>query len=351
MATAYQAGQRVSEYVLEEPLGEGSFGVVWRARHHAWNDEQVAIKLPTAPEFVRDLRREGAVVHGLRHPNIVRMIGMDSYADPPYLVMELVRGPSLRRVLEQNPGGMPVPAVVVAVHGICRAIGAAHAARVMHRDLKPGNVLLDLEQRPLAGLRIEDVKVGDFGLGRDASTGPGAVLQSTSLQAENKIVGTLAYIAPELRDGGRPGDERGDLFSLGVMLFEMLTGERPAGTELPSSLRPEVPAPLDELFQRLYARHERRLPNAAAVVERLEAAFGAQHRPPRSPAPPPPIPQRAQISCPACRGVAQADDQFCIRCGWQLAARVPRCPKCLAYPAPQDRYCMFCGELLSMGSV
>ena len=79
-------------------MGAGSFGEVWRARHHVFG-EFVAIKIPTDPKFVRNLQREGVAVHGLRHPNIVRAIDLDPYADPPYLVMEYVDGPSLRQVI------------------------------------------------------------------------------------------------------------------------------------------------------------------------------------------------------------------------------------------------------------
>jgi serine/threonine protein kinase len=80
--------QRISEYVLVERIGGGSFGEVWKAHHHVWTDQLVAIKIPTDPQYVRNLQREGAAVHGLLHPNIVRAIGFDPYADPAYLTME-----------------------------------------------------------------------------------------------------------------------------------------------------------------------------------------------------------------------------------------------------------------------
>ena len=90
------SGQRVSEYILDEKLGAGSFGEVWRAHHHMWVDQLVAIKIPTDPNYVRNLQREGATLHRLVHPNIVRAIGFDPYSDPAYLTMEFVRGTSLR---------------------------------------------------------------------------------------------------------------------------------------------------------------------------------------------------------------------------------------------------------------
>src|ERR1043165_9586259 len=90
------ANQRISEYVLEERIGCGSFGEVWRARHHVWADQLVAIKIPTDGQYVRNLQREGAAIHGLVHPNIARALGFDPYADPAYLTMEYVPGTSLR---------------------------------------------------------------------------------------------------------------------------------------------------------------------------------------------------------------------------------------------------------------
>ena len=79
--------QRVGEYVLQDRISAGTFGEVWRAHHHVWTDQVVAVKVPTDPQYLRNLQREGVAVHGLVHPNIVRAIGFDPYADPPYLTM------------------------------------------------------------------------------------------------------------------------------------------------------------------------------------------------------------------------------------------------------------------------
>ncbi len=354
MMSRYQAGTRVSEYVLEACVGAGAFGEVWRARHHVWAGEQVAIKLPTDAQCVRNLQREGALVHGLRHANIVRVIGLDPFADIPYMVMELVRGPSLRQVILENPRGMPVGPAAIVLRGVLRAISAAHASGVLHRDLKPGNVLLDLNNAALDGLTVDAVKVSDFGLGSASAPDAGLMAQSASLARDSAVVGTIAYMAPELRDGKRPADARSDLYSVGVMLFEMLVGERPAGTESPGSLRPEVGRTLDELFSRLYARYERRFGSAdeaLAVLDRDMAARAVAAYPP-----PPPLSdapgsaaRAGHRACPSCRALAQADDQFCIACGRQLAERIARCPSCLGYPGPQDRFCMFCGQHLVLG--
>ncbi len=351
MTTKYQPGLRVSEYLLETCLGAGTFGQVWQARHHIWENERVAIKLPTEPQYVRFLQREGIMVHGLRHPNIIRVIGLDPYAETPYLIMELVKGPSLREVIRDHPDGMAITTALVVLRGVLEAMAAAHQANVIHRDLKPGNVLLALDGRPLTSLRVEDVKVGDFGLGVDnAETLRSIIEQSASIERDQQstiIAGTLAYMAPEIREGTALPGPRGDLYSIGVILFEMLTGKRPAGAELPSTLRADAPAALDEVFRRLYARYENRYRDAPAVLSDLEARLAP--RPARRPPVPAgsfqtPVTRTAE--CPACHKPVQADDQFCNHCGTQLVARIRRCSACGGYPGPQDRFCIFCGAAL-----
>jgi serine/threonine protein kinase len=344
MTDKYQPGLRVSEYVLEERIGAGTFGEVWRARHHIWADEHVAVKLPTEPEYVRYLQREGVVVHGLRHPNIVRVMGLDPYADIPYLVMELVRGPSLRQVISEHPKGVPINTAVTVLRGILNAMVTAHANNVLHRDLKPGNVMLDLDGKSVSELAPTDVKVSDFGLGVANPDALREIMQSASIDRESKLVGTMAYMAPELRDGGRKADPRSDLYSVGVILFELLTGERPAGAELPSTLRADVPTVLDDIFRRLYTRHERRYESAEAVLRDLEAQL-------RPASPSPPLPRASAIragrrSCSGCGQVVEAYDQFCTQCGRQLVRQVRRCPSCGAFPGPADAFCIFCGRKL-----
>lgn len=345
MTATYQPGTRVSEFVLEQPIGVGSFGEVWSARHHMWGDERVAIKLPTTPEYVRYLQREGGFAHGLRHPNIVRVIGVDPYAEIPYLVMELVNGPSLRQALTAAPAGLPTGVAISVLRGVLNAMEAAHAANILHRDLKPSNVLLDLNGKPVDELEDSAVKVVDFGLGLGQTDMLRSIAQSMSLERDNKLVGTLAYLAPELRDGAVAWDARGDLYAIGVMLFEMLTGERPVGAELPSTFRPDTPAALDEIFRRLYARHDRRYDSARAALDDL-----TQRTARRTP-PPPPLPpeftKQGGKRCPSCQGICAREDQFCTKCGYQLVPQARRCPSCQAFPGPRDKFCIYCGAHLT----
>jgi serine/threonine-protein kinase len=353
-------GDRISNYILEALLGTGSFGEVWRARHHVFAD-LVAIKIPTDSAFVQNLRREGAAIHGLKHPNIVRAIDMDPFASPPYLVMELVQGASLREAITHWRGTMPIASVVTVLRGVLQALAVAHQSGVIHRDIKPENILLALPADQIGAITEAQTKVTDFGLGQIGGATAQGMMQSGSMHTEHgrSISGTLAYMAPEQRDGAPPTPQ-GDLYSCGVMLFEMLTGERPQGVELPSSLRLDCPAALDAVFRQCYARADRRYRSAEEMLAALPAFARRPPAPPSMPpGSPPPRPGewgRGQVArgdgtrrgpdrqCGDCGVAALPDDQFCIGCGRQLVESVPRCTACKAFVHRNDRFCIFCGK-------
>jgi serine/threonine protein kinase len=339
-----QAGDRISNYLLEERVGTGTFGDVWRARHHIFR-EPVAVKIPTDPLYVRHLQREGLAVHGLKHPNIVRAIDLDPYADPPYLIMEYVDGGSLKELISVHRDGMPIEATVAVLYGTLQALEAAHAANLIHRDIKPANILLSGHGDP-ALMVPQRVKVTDFGLGRTDEVAAGSIWQSGSISPEagRRLTGTLAYMSPEQRDGTAI-DARSDLYSLGVVLHEMLTGVLPQGSDLPSSIRPDVPRWIDGLFERCYTRKDRRFPSAAHVRELIErywpAADGWACAAAANEA------HLRQVGhewqCTRCSGPVSATDQFCIHCGRQLVSRVPRCPTCHGFVGRTDNFCILCG--------
>lgn len=350
-------GRRIGEWILQQPLGIGSFGEVWQASHHVWTDQFAAVKLPTHVDYVRALQREGVHAHRLEHPGIVRPLGMDPFAEAPYLVMEYVPGTDLRRLLRER--GRLEPRVAVDIlRQVLSALAHAHAAGIIHRDIKPENILL--HESGLAGRngfsQLGTVKVTDFGLGKGDLMNPrvggtqSIVFSTDASQPEEsqQIAGSLDYMPPEQRQGG-PVDPRADLFACGVVLFEMLTGERPAGTEVPSDLQKDVPAHLDDAFRHSYARLESRFPDAAAFLR----AIG-------NPTPVIPAPAHraggtslagasAPQVCPSCQGRVEDGDQFCMHCGHQLVGLVRRCGKCGAFPAIEDNYCMFCGDDLRTG--
>ncbi|HEY8666116.1 MAG TPA: serine/threonine-protein kinase [Tepidisphaeraceae bacterium] len=342
--------QRISEYVLDQRIGGGTFGEVWWAHHHVWLDQLVAIKIPTDSQYLRNLQREGAAIHGLTHPNVVRAMGFDPYAEVPYLTMEYVPGTSLRPLIQ---GRKLSPADAVAVlRQVLGGLGYAHKSGIVHRDVKPENILIH-ERAFSEGFNAEGVvKVTDFGLGRAAtSTAVGSIAYSASLNdaAGKDIAGTLDYMAPEQRSGGNV-DGRADLYACGVVLYEMLTGERPAGTDVPSDLNPATPKYLDEAFRKSYARLDKRYPSAEEFLLGLGAKM-----PPPMPRPgmrPPPLLRTmapGKKDCPKCRQPIEGTDQFCMHCGVQLVEAVRRCPKCGAFPDLTDQYCIFCGETLAVG--
>ena len=336
-----QPGQRISNYLLEERVGAGSFGEVWRAKHHIFGDV-VAVKIATDKEYVRNLQREGVALHGLRHPNIVRAIDLDPFAEPPYFVMEYVDGPSLREVIDRVGSKFPIQAVVQVLRGVLNALCAAHDNDLIHRDLKPANVLLHRPPEDVSRITEQCIRATDFGLGQIGNDTTQSIMQSGSHQTEGgrSIAGTLAYMSPEQKTGSVV-DGRSDLYACGIMLFEMLTGERPQGNELPSTLRTDTPPYLNEVFRRCYARLETRYDSARSVLVALSATTGLQ--PPKPP--PPSLPNATtSSSCPSCCEHVKRDDQFCIHCGHQLAASVPRCEACDAYVHTHDQYCIFCGN-------
>lgn len=343
------SGQRISEYVLDQRVGGGAFGEVWRAHHHVWVDQYVAIKIPTDEQYLRALQREGVAVHELVHPNIVRAIGFDPYARPPYLVMEYIPGSSLRPLIRDRK--LTVPQVVSIMRQVLAGLGHAHASGMVHRDVKPENILVH-ERALTDGFDAEGViKVTDFGLGQAANrAATGSIVYSQSLHDPEaaSIVGTLEYMPPEQRTG-ETVDARADVYACGVILYEMLTGERPAGTDCPSDLNPQVPKYLDEVFRRSYARLEKRYASAAEFAAALAAP---RPTPPALPVAPPPMVMRpatpAARACPQCRHAVEVGDQFCMHCGVQLVARVRRCSRCGGYPDIDDRHCIHCGAVLEM---
>jgi serine/threonine protein kinase len=343
--------QRISEYVLEQRIGGGTFGEVWRAHHHIWADQCVAVKIPTDPQYVRNLQREGAAIHGLVHPNIVRAIGFDPYADPPYLVMEYVPGVNLRSIIQERKTSPQ--ATVAIMRQVAAGLAYAHAHGVIHRDVKPENILLH-ERAFTEGFNADGVvKVTDFGLGKaTTATVTGASIaysQSLNSTEGHGIAGTLDYMSPETR-GGAEIDARSDIYACGVILYELLTGERPAGTEVPSDLNPAVPQYLDEVFRKSYARLDKRYASAGDFGKAL-ALIGPPPLPPHAaaigPAAVGPAGAKApRTQCPQCHQPVHPGDQFCMLCGMQLVDKIRRCHKCGAYPDPLDKFCMLCGASL-----
>ena len=222
-------GTRIGAYDVTGPLGAGGMGEVYRARDTKL-DRDVALKvLPAAftadPDRLARFEREARVIASLNHPNIAQIHGLEESDDTRALVLELVEGPTLADRLEQGP--IPLDEVLSIARQIALALQAAHEAGVIHRDLKPANVKVREDGT---------VKVLDFGLAKALDTAPApppdadppqspTITASVTRMGGGLILGTPAYMSPEQAEG-QPTDTRGDLWSFGVVLYEMLAGER-----------------------------------------------------------------------------------------------------------------------------
>jgi serine/threonine protein kinase/Tfp pilus assembly protein PilF len=239
-------GTTLAHYAILSRIGAGGMGEVYRAKDLRLGRE-VAVKvlpaeLAASPERLARLEREARTVAGLNHPNIVTLFSVEDEEGVRFLTMELVEGQTLSTLV--TPGGLPLPRILELAIPLTDALVAAHAKGVIHRDLKPGNVMVTQEGR---------VKVLDFGLAKMAGAGEGVSEQTVSATAsapvsgEGQVVGTVPYMAPEqLR--GEPVDARSDLFSLGTMLYELASGRRPfrgpTNVEVSSAILRDTPEPL-----------------------------------------------------------------------------------------------------------
>ncbi len=230
-------------YRIDEALGEGGMAVVYAATELR-SDERVAIKWMSTrrrDDAYRGLRlvREFDAVVGLDHPNVVRMRRIDRHRGRFYLVMELLEGESLVELLERGP--VPRERALALVDGVLRGLGALHGRGVVHRDLKPGNILLAESER--GGAPVP--KLLDFGLSKklNADDPPGAppeAREATALTRDGAVLGTPLYMAPEQFRAAGEVDARADLYAVGVVLYEMLSGELPFRGESSEEIQTQV---------------------------------------------------------------------------------------------------------------
>jgi len=221
---------RLGKYEVIGPLGAGGMGEVYRARDLRLGRE-VAVKvlpseLAASPDRLARLEREARTVAKLSHPNIVTLHSIEEDEGVRFLTMELVDGQSLDPVV--TPGGLPAARILELAIPLADALAAAHDQGIVHRDLKPGNVMLTRDGR---------VKVLDFGLAKIADgaiVAAGAAAPSVSpATSAGHVLGTAAYMAPE-QVRGQAVDRSTDLFSLGIMLYELAAGRRPFAGATPA---------------------------------------------------------------------------------------------------------------------
>ncbi|HEV7264401.1 MAG TPA: protein kinase [Falsiroseomonas sp.] len=272
-----EPGGRLGKYELRGTLGRGAMGVVY----DGWDPviaRRVAVKTvkvpdPTDAEAMEELarfRREAQAAGRLTHPNIVGVYDYGEDGNIAYIVMEFVEGPTLKSLLEKQER-MALPDVARVMEDLLTGLAFSHARGIVHRDIKPANVMLTLEGR---------AKIADFGIAR---------IESSSMTQAGTVMGTPAYMSPE-QFMGQTVDARTDIYSSGVLLYQLLTGERPfeggmtaimhkalnTDPPKPSELSVTAPPALDAVVARAMAkRPEGRWPNAEAFAAAIRQALAA----------------------------------------------------------------------------
>jgi serine/threonine protein kinase/tetratricopeptide (TPR) repeat protein len=292
-----QPGTKLGPYEIVEPIGRGGMGEVYRAwdarlqRHVAI--KTVASESATDPQFRERFEREARAVAALSHPNVLAIHDVGSHEGMPYVAVELLEGETLRSTIGVSP--LPLTTVLDYAAQMGRGLAAAHDRGIVHRDLKPENIFVT---------RDGQIKLLDFGLATEPVRA--AATEATRLPATERgmLLGTAGYMSPE-QARGEPADARSDIFSLGCVLYEMLSGRRAFGgdsrietlhailKEHPpelESLRAGLPASLDRIVRRCLAKApESRFQTARDLVFALETLTeGSEQRTPApSPAPSP----------------------------------------------------------------
>jgi eukaryotic-like serine/threonine-protein kinase len=312
--------QIVGKYKILSTIGSGGFGTVYLAED-TWIDKKVALKVPhkQGVDF-GELLREPRLLASLNHPNIVTIVTAEKQDQVFFIVMEYVTGENLESIIARD-GALDVPLALDYTCQICNAIDYAHRQGVLHRDLRPSNVLVSD-----SGL----VKVADFGTSRFLEI----AAHGTT------VIGSPPYMAPEQFQG--KAMFASDLYSLGVTMFQMLTGDLPYETPTPSDLErlvrgefqiaprlknPKVPKAISDVVVKamapdIHARYQR----ASEILEDLLAARGNQRRP--TPAPTEVGGDEAQEIQARLKARETPQPRFCWHCRKPLHARSDRCPFC-----------------------
>jgi serine/threonine-protein kinase len=266
-------------YRAQKRLGAGGMAEVWCAEDEVLG-RRVALKLMGGrfaedPEYRERFRREAQAAAGMQHPNIVGIYDRSEWDGTPYIAMELVDGKTLKELVTER-GPLPPEIAVGLTEQVLGALGYAHKRGIVHRDVKPQNVIID---------RDGQAKVADFGIARAGDT--------SQMTEAGAIIGTMQYLSPEQAEG-HPVDRRADLYSVGIVLYELLTGQVPFDGEAPiaiaikqinerpvppGQLEPGIPPALEDVVLRALQKDPaRRYQSAEEFIAALEAARRAPTR-------------------------------------------------------------------------
>lgn len=260
--------RRIGHFALKKRLGGGGFGTVWLAEDLSLG-RQVALKLPASEGHdAANLLYEAKTAASLRHPNIVSIYEVETENGRPYIASEYIDGLTLRDFL--TTGRPPIPRTVELLIGVAQALQHAHEHGVVHRDIKPANIILNKQGQPF---------VADFGIAKRISA-------NATISSEGQVVGTARYMSPEQASGKtRETDHRSDIYALGVLLFELMTGETPFRGNVrallhqkmfeeapsPRKLDPTLPKDLETICLKCLEREPtKRYQTAQAVIDELQ---------------------------------------------------------------------------------
>jgi predicted Ser/Thr protein kinase len=266
-------GQRIGPFEIEKELGSGAMGMVYRAKFHRDDGRVVPVALKVVAlnllgneGAMARFEREASILKQLRHPHIVKLIATGRWRGTPFIAMEYIDGEPLDRVLARR-GRLSWEEVVSYGRQLCDALQYAHEKGIIHRDLKPSNLMI---------LKDGTLKLTDFGIAKDTDV--------TALTGANSTIGTAAYMSPEQCKGDRNLTPKSDLYSLGVVFFELLTGKKPfvADTTVemflkhvhekpprPGKMISEMPPKFDALLLQLMEKDKDHRPTDAAWVLRM----------------------------------------------------------------------------------
>lgn len=265
-----EPGKTIGPFRIESELGSGAMGSVYKAIYTETGQpvalKWIAMNLSVNETALARFEREAEILKQLKHPNIVRLFASGHYKKMPFFAMEYVKGESLDKMLERR-GRIGWQEVVRFGKQLCQALQHAHEKGIIHRDLKPSNLMI---------LKDGTLKLTDFGIAKDVDV--------TALTAANVTVGTAAYMSPEQCYGERNLTSKSDLYSLGVVFYELLTGEKPFKKETPvemfmahvkdpferpSRLAMDIPPWLDTLVCQLMEKRPELRPRDAAMVHQV----------------------------------------------------------------------------------
>jgi tetratricopeptide (TPR) repeat protein len=312
-------GDVLRGFKVERMIAAGGMAAIYKASQLSLN-RPVALKILSTryasnASFVQQFDSEMAALASLNHPNIVSIIDKGRVGDTYFFAMEYVEGTTLQELVRSGP---IVPQLFVKIFCQCaRALKYAHSRGIIHRDIKPSNIMVDAQS---------NAKVADFGLAGAVSRGPaGEVL-------EGPVMGTPGFMAPEQFKGMASTDGRSDIFSLGAVMYQTLTGALPAKPPVPapSRLNPEADPRLDGIVLKcLKPNPEERFGSVDQLLEALESYRQELTR-------------VAEV-CPNCRSDNPVTAKMCLRCGADLSALFDLCPECHAENRRDLEVCLGCG--------